>query len=107
MLSHDVATKKFAFGLNFKQLTVSEGGCDTSISLFGLVAVVFDVEPKEKPLPALLAEKNDIFFKSKMRIKSTFAIIFNYNTVGLSCNVMVMQKAKLGKILEENKRFIQ
>jgi hypothetical protein len=65
LLSHEVATKKLAFGLNFKQLTVSEGGCDTSISLFGLVAGVLAVAPNEKPLPALLDEKNDIFLNLK------------------------------------------
>lgn len=68
LLSHDVATKKFALGLNFKQLILSEGGWLTSISLFGLVAVVV-FEPNKNPLLFVLLLPN-IFLELRKSSKN-------------------------------------
>ena len=57
LLSQEVAAKKLAFGLNFIQLIVSDGGCCTSTSL----AVVMDEPKLNEPVPP----NNDIFFASK------------------------------------------
>ena len=46
LLSQEEATRKFATGLNRKQLMVSGGGACTSISLFAFCEVVVVLPPK-------------------------------------------------------------
>ena len=70
LLSHDEAIKKLAFGLNFKQLIVSDGGCCTSISLFGLAPGLFELK-----LKALLEPNIDIFQYQKSL--NLFPLILN------------------------------
>lgn len=70
LLSHDEAIKKLAFGLNFKQLIVSDGGCCTSISLFGLAPDLFELK-----LKALLEPNIDIFQYQKSL--NLFPLILN------------------------------
>ena len=55
--------RKLALGLNFKQLIVSDGGWDTSMSLFGFAAVVvLDVPPNENPLLVFEEPNSDILY---------------------------------------------